>query len=57
MLCAWGAHDRYINVAALRDVVRVYPHARTLVLDKSGHLPMVEEPQALGASLREFLKI
>jgi abhydrolase domain-containing protein 6 len=55
VLCAWGAHDRYINVAALRDVVRVYPHATTLVLDRSGHLPMVEEPQRLAAALRAFL--
>ncbi len=56
VLCAWGAHDRYINVAALRDVVRIYPQAKTLVLNKSGHLPMVEEPHALAASLRDFLR-
>ncbi len=56
VFCAWGAHDRYINVAALRDVVRIYPHARTLVLDKSGHLPMIEEPQTLGTAIRNFLK-
>jgi 4,5:9,10-diseco-3-hydroxy-5,9,17-trioxoandrosta-1(10),2-diene-4-oate hydrolase len=56
VFCAWGAHDRYINVAALREVGRIYPHAKTLVLNKSGHLPMVEEPQELGAALRDFLK-
>jgi pimeloyl-ACP methyl ester carboxylesterase len=56
VLCAWGAHDRYINVAALRDVVRIYPHANTLILKKSGHLPMIEEPQILGTALRNFLK-
>jgi pimeloyl-ACP methyl ester carboxylesterase len=56
VFCAWGAHDRYINVAALRDVVRIYPHAKTLILNKSGHLPMVEEPQILAAALRKFLK-
>ncbi|MEA2784329.1 MAG: hypothetical protein QOF71_433 [Candidatus Eremiobacteraeota bacterium] len=56
VLCAWGAQDRYINVAALRDVIRIYPHAKTLVLKNSGHLPMVEEPEILAASLRDFLK-
>ncbi|MDQ6941209.1 MAG: alpha/beta hydrolase [Candidatus Eremiobacteraeota bacterium] len=56
VFCAWGAQDRYINVAGLRDVVRVYPRSKTLVLDKSGHLPMIEEPQTLGAALRDFLK-
>ena len=55
VFCAWGAHDRYIGLAALRDVVRVYPHARTLVLNKSGHLPMIEEPESLAAAMREFL--
>jgi 4,5:9,10-diseco-3-hydroxy-5,9,17-trioxoandrosta-1(10),2-diene-4-oate hydrolase len=55
VFCAWGAHDRYINIAALRDVVRIYPNARTLILKNSGHLPMVEEPQSLGAALRIFL--
>ena len=56
VFCAWGAHDRYIGIAALRDVVRVYPHATTLILNRSGHLPMIEEPQALGTALRNFLK-
>ena len=56
VLCAWGVHDRYIDVAALRDVVRIYPQAKTLVLHESGHLPMVEEPQTLGTAIRDFLK-
>jgi pimeloyl-ACP methyl ester carboxylesterase len=56
VFCAWGAHDRYINIAALREVVRIYPHAKTLVLNNSGHLPMVEEPQTLGTALRDFLR-
>lgn len=54
--CAWGRHDRYARVAALRGVFRVYPCARTLILEHSGHLPMVEEPRVLGAVLREFLQ-
>ncbi len=55
VFCAWGAHDRFIPVAALREVRRVYPHAQTLVLGHSGHLSMVEEPEPLGAALRAFL--
>ncbi len=55
VFCAWGAHDRYIGVAALRDVVRIYPNAKTLILKRSGHLPMIEEPRALGTALRNFL--
>ncbi|MDB5071810.1 MAG: alpha/beta hydrolase [Candidatus Eremiobacteraeota bacterium] len=54
VFCAWGKHDRYIPIAALRDVTRVYPHATTIVLARSGHLPMLEEPETLGAALRAF---
>jgi pimeloyl-ACP methyl ester carboxylesterase len=54
VLCAWGRHDRYIPVSALRAVRRVYPHAQTLVLERSAHLPMIEESEQLGAALREF---
>jgi pimeloyl-ACP methyl ester carboxylesterase len=55
VFCAWGAHDRYIPLKALGEVLRVYPQARSLVLERCGHLPMVEEPALLGAALREFL--
>jgi pimeloyl-ACP methyl ester carboxylesterase len=54
VLCAWGRHDRYIPIAAMREVMRVYPQATTLVLDRSGHLPMVEEPERVATALREM---
>jgi pimeloyl-ACP methyl ester carboxylesterase len=56
VFCAWGKYDRYIPITALRDVLRVYPHATTLVLDHSGHLPMIEEANRLGTALRAFLQ-
>lgn len=55
VLCAWGARDRLTPPRGLRDVVRVYPRAQTLVLSGSGHQPMIEEPAALGAAVRAFL--
>ena len=45
VLIAWGRHDRYLPVRSLRTARRIYPHARTVVLDGSGHLPMVEQPE------------
>ena len=54
VMCAWGKHDRYIPPAAMREVLRVYPHARTLMLANSGHLPMIEQPHELGNALRTF---
>lgn len=55
VLCAWGARDRYLPAGALRTVRSVYPHAQTIVLERSGHLPMREEPAPLAAALRAFL--
>jgi pimeloyl-ACP methyl ester carboxylesterase len=54
VLCAWGRRDRYIPVSALRAVQRVYPRAQTLILEHSAHIPMIEEPELLGAALRQF---
>lgn len=55
VFCAWGRRDRYIHATSLRDVVRVYPRAHTLVLERSGHLPMIEQPAELAAALNSFL--
>ena len=57
VLCAWGRRDRYIPVAGLRAVKRVYPHAQTLILEDSAHQPMIEQPHLLGPTLRAFLTI
>ena len=54
VLCAWGRRDRYIPVAALRAVTRVYPNAQTLILENSAHQPMIEQPHLLAPPLREF---
>lgn len=53
--CGWGARDRFSSAHALRDVARIYPQARTALFARSGHLPMVEEPDAVAAELRAFL--
>ena len=55
VFCAWGAHDRFTSPATLRDVERIYPQAQTLLLARSAHLPMIEEPGALASALRSFL--
>ena len=55
VFCAWGSHDRYIGAGSLRGVQRVYPRAVTLLLDRSGHLPMIEQPAELAEALNAFL--
>jgi abhydrolase domain-containing protein 6 len=56
VLCGWGEHDSYIPITSLRDVLHVYPQAVVLRLRRSGHIPMIEEPERLSAELRSFLR-
>ncbi len=55
VLAVWGRHDRYIAVAAIDEVLRVYPHAETLVCERSAHVPINEEPDVVAARLVPFL--
>lgn len=54
VLIVWGKHDRYIPIKALEPTRAVYPQASVLMCERSGHLPMVEEPALLAAALRTF---
>ncbi len=53
---AWGRHDRYIPVKALAEAQRVYPQARTMVFEHSGHVVMDDEPEALAEALSALLR-
>ncbi len=55
VLAVWGRHDRYIGVAAIAEVLRVYPQAETLVCERSAHVPINEEPDVVTARLVPFL--
>jgi len=55
VLIVWGRHDQYIPIKAL-DVTRaVYPRADVLIVERSGHLPMVEEAPLVAAALARFI--
>ncbi|MBV9647543.1 MAG: alpha/beta fold hydrolase [Candidatus Eremiobacteraeota bacterium] len=43
MQLLWGRQDRYVPIAGLEVARRVYPHAEVHVLERSAHLPMIEE--------------
>jgi len=44
-----------IPLESSEQAARALPHARLVVLDGSGHVPYVEEPDALFAAIRRFL--
>jgi pimeloyl-ACP methyl ester carboxylesterase len=53
LLC-WGEHDRVAPLICARAWAKEIPGARLLTFGKSGHLPHVEEPDAVAAAVTEF---
>jgi pimeloyl-ACP methyl ester carboxylesterase len=52
-LFIWGDHDRLIPAAFSRQVAKVLPHARQVVLTECGHVPQVELPGHANGLIRE----
>jgi abhydrolase domain-containing protein 6 len=55
VLLFWGRQDRYVPIRALAHARRVYPQAKVTVLERSAHLPNVEEPAAVADRIRAAL--
>lgn len=54
-LVIWGAHDELIAPEVGRRAAARLPHAEFVLFQKSGHLPMEEEPAAFLAAVLPFL--
>jgi pimeloyl-ACP methyl ester carboxylesterase len=50
-----GADDVYTPVAEAESLHRLIPHATLTVVERAGHLPGVEQPEAFNAALLDFL--
>ncbi|MET9609776.1 alpha/beta hydrolase [Streptomyces sp. NPDC006512] len=50
-----GADDVYTPVSEAEGMRELAPHARLAVIDRAGHLPGVERPEAVNRELLEFL--
>ncbi len=55
VLIAAGAGDKVVPLAEAEEINAAFPAARLTVMKKSGHLPMLEEPEALTAALAAFV--
>lgn len=51
----WGEHDETVSVADAELARRLRPDARSALVPGAGHLPMLEQPDAFAAALREVL--
>jgi len=55
VLIVAGAADQGVTLTEAEDVRRAFPHAELRVMHRSGHVPMLEEPEALSEALLEFV--
>jgi 4,5:9,10-diseco-3-hydroxy-5,9,17-trioxoandrosta-1(10),2-diene-4-oate hydrolase len=56
-LLVWGRDDRLIALSGSRRVMRAVPHARLAVLERCGHLPMLERADEFNRLLADFLRV
>jgi triacylglycerol lipase len=54
-LIVWGEHDVLLPVGDAELLHRVIPNSRLVVLQKSGHIPQVEQPDDINKALHGFL--
>jgi pimeloyl-ACP methyl ester carboxylesterase len=54
-LIVWGARDPFIPVAHAVEASRRIPNGRIEIFERSGHFPMVEEPQRFAKVVTEFI--
>ena len=55
VLIIWGEFDRVIDVSSV-DVMRpLLPQAKVVIMQDTGHIPMLERPQETAAHYLEFL--
>jgi pimeloyl-ACP methyl ester carboxylesterase len=55
ILSIGAAHDRIVSIADLETFDRLAPTARTVLLEDSGHLMMLERPRAINEQVGRFL--
>ena len=54
-LVVWGTHDRLVPLRDASEFERLIPHARKVIFEDTGHVPMLERPARFNAELERFL--
>ena len=55
VLAVWGRHDPYLPVAYAERQRETFPRAEVVVLDESGHWPMLDDPVGVEQVVLPFL--
>jgi pimeloyl-ACP methyl ester carboxylesterase len=54
-LVVWGREDRIVPVHRSAALARAIPHARLRIVERCGHIAMLEQPGEFNRHLAEFL--
>ena len=54
-LVVWGRQDVLVPVGDAAEFERLIPHSRRVVMEDTGHVPMLERPDAFNHHLSDFL--
>jgi len=54
-LLVWGERDPLVPAELAGEWQRAIPQARLVLIPRTGHVPMVERPQAFAIALQKFL--
>ncbi len=54
-LVVWGTHDTLVGVEHAHELERLIPDARKLVMERTGHVPMLERPARFNEEVEAFL--
>ncbi len=57
VLLIWGREDRLVPLRRSERLLRRLPQARLHVLERCGHLPMLEQPTAFNRAVAGFLRV
>lgn len=53
-LILWGSHDQVLDVSGAAILDGILPQSSLVVLDKTGHLPMLEDPARCAGLIKQF---
>lgn len=54
-LIIWGRQDRVIDVSSVDALQAGIPHARAVIFDEIGHVPMMEAPKMTATAMKDFI--
>jgi pimeloyl-ACP methyl ester carboxylesterase len=56
VLFVWGAHDQLAPVDVARDLAQRMPNAKLTAIEDAGHIPHLDQPDAVASAINGFLR-